>query len=113
MTRIEVKEWNGQFSNKGVLTTIRRKIQGGQMSGTILVDLEGAVLTPEQLAALKKGWLDYKVKFCGSVASLPHPLPENVSVKGLTDRSPTGGASATNRTQTDPAEGHKPGNEAR
>ena len=109
MTRIEVKEWNGQFSNKGVLTTIRRKIEGGQMSGTILVDLEGAVLTSEQLAALKKGWLDYKVKFCGSVASLPHPLPENVSVKGLTDRPPTGGDSAINSKKTDSTHGHEPG----
>ncbi len=78
MTRIEVKAWNGQFENKGVLTRIRRKIEGSQASGTVLVDLEGAVLTPEQLAALKKGWLDYKVKFCGSTLTATVPLPPNI-----------------------------------
>ncbi len=67
------------------------------MSGTVLIDLEGAFMTHEQVAEITRGWLDYKVKCCGSVASLPHPLPENVSVKASTKRPQTGGDSATNR----------------
>ena len=74
MTRIEVKRWNGQFDRPSVLTTIRRKIQGAQVSGTVLIDLESAVMTQQQVAEITRGWLDYKVKCCGSVASLPHPL---------------------------------------
>ena len=77
MVRIELKNWNGQFDNKGVLDRIRRKIEGGQASGTVLVDCEDAVLTPEQLAYIKAGFAPHKVKLCGSIATLPYPVPEN------------------------------------
>lgn len=77
MVRIELKNWNGQFHNKGVLDRIRRKIEGGQASGTVLVDCEDAVLTKEQLAYLQAGYAPHKVRFCGSISTLPYPVPEN------------------------------------
>jgi hypothetical protein len=75
MIRIHVREWNNRFDRPGVLDIVRRKITGSQMGHTVLVDFEDAVLTGEQMAYVMRGFLDYKVKFCGSVASLPHPLP--------------------------------------
>jgi hypothetical protein len=78
MIRIEIKNWNGQFANRGVLAQIRRKIQGGQGAGTVLIDFEGALLTPEQVTIISAGWLAHKVKSCGSPLTALVPLPENI-----------------------------------
>jgi hypothetical protein len=78
MVRIEVRLWNGQFANKGVLDVIRRKIEGGQAGATVLIDFEGAVLTPQQVVYICRGWLPYKVKACGTPLTALVPLPENI-----------------------------------
>ena len=77
MTRIEVRQWNMQFDRPGMLDLVRRKIAGSQANGTVLVDFESTILNAEQVAYLMAGWAPSKVKFCGSVLSLPHPVPEN------------------------------------
>ncbi len=78
MRRIEIKNWNGQFSNRGVLELIRRKIQGAQGAGTALIDFEDAILSAEQVAYISGGWLAHKVKSCGSPLTALVPLPENI-----------------------------------
>ncbi len=80
MTRLEIRRWNGQIARPGMLAVIRRKIEAMQAHGTVLVDCEGSTATAEQVAVLMSGFPPHKVKFCGSSAALPHPLPGNVSV---------------------------------
>jgi len=79
MTRLCLNRWRGQFEHPAVIPIIRRKIRGSIVSErTVLVDLEGAGITQEQAAEIMVGWSEREVKFCGSIHSLPVPLPADV-----------------------------------
>lgn len=54
---------------------IKRKIEAAQAGSTLLVDWEGANVTPEQVRFLMAGFPAHRVRFIGHPATLPHPLP--------------------------------------
>ncbi len=86
MRRLELSRWRGQFDRPAVIRTIRRKIRGSIMEGSVLVDFEGSGVTQQQAAEIMAGFDAQTVKFCGCVHSLPHPLPEGVVIPAAKPR---------------------------
>jgi hypothetical protein len=81
MRRLLINRWRGQLHHAVVIEMIRRKIRGTIVSDkTVLVDVEGTDIIGKQAAQLLDGWSDREVKFCGSVHTLPYPLPGNVVI---------------------------------
>jgi hypothetical protein len=72
MRRIEVRIYNFQFENEGVLRRLRRKIERATKQGEcILLDGEDvAGITPEQVASLLNGLDPSKVRIAGFPAYL-------------------------------------------
>jgi len=105
MRRLLLNRWRGQFDHPSVIRIIRRKIRGTvESERTVLVDLEGTGITPEQAVKIMQGWDAHEVKFCGCPYTHPHPLPEGVVVPTLPAQSrskppayrpPTGGDGQT------------------
>jgi hypothetical protein len=80
MTRLELRTWNGQYSRRGVIERIRRKILGRLQEGCVLIDLEGVTgISPAHLSRLLDGWPEDRVKICGCGESLRYPLPPGVN----------------------------------
>jgi hypothetical protein len=79
MTRLELRIWNGQLDNRGVIQRIRKKIRGRLQDGCVLVDLEGVTgISPDHLLLLLDSWPEDRIKICGCGESLCYPLPPGV-----------------------------------
>jgi hypothetical protein len=78
MTRLELRSFNGQFRNRGVVERIRRRIQGRVRDGQcVLLDFEGVEISAQELARILEGWPADRVKSCGMREVLRFPLPFN------------------------------------
>lgn len=77
MRRLEVKVYNHQFQNRGVLTRIRRKLERSVTQGEcVLFDGEGVEgLSPQDLYSLVAGLPENKIRHIGFTALRPFPLP--------------------------------------
>jgi hypothetical protein len=67
LRRVEIKNYNGLYRNRGVLARIRRKIEGAILQGEcVLLDGEGVVgLTAEDLAVLIRDLPAEKLRVAG------------------------------------------------
>jgi hypothetical protein len=77
LRRLEVKVYNHQFQNRGVLARIRRKLERAVTQGEcVLLDGEGVEgLSPQDLYALVAGLPENKIRAIGFPALRPFPLP--------------------------------------
>ena len=77
MRRLEIKVYNHQFQNRGVLARIRRKLERSVTQGEcVLLDGEGVEgLSPQDLYALVAGLPENKIRAIGFPALRPFPLP--------------------------------------
>jgi hypothetical protein len=77
LRRLEVKVYNHQFQNRGVLARIRRKLVRSVTQGEcVLLDGEGVEgLSPQDLYALVAGLPENKIRAIGFPALRPFPLP--------------------------------------
>ena len=79
MIRLELARWRGRTGRPAVVRLIRRKIRGGiQSSRTILIDFERTGATKKETIEIMAGWDPATAKGCGSIHTLPYPLPEDV-----------------------------------
>ena len=67
MRRIEIKQWNGQFSSPKVIEKIRRKIAGAiHTHHTVLIDFEDVKDIPHgAYSRITEGWNEEYVKIAG------------------------------------------------
>lgn len=77
MRRLEIRVYNHQFQNRGVLARIRRKLVRSAAQGEcVLLDGEGVEgLSPQGLYALIAGLPEDKIRAIGFVSLRPFPLP--------------------------------------
>jgi len=77
LRRLEIKVYNHQFQNRGVLARIRRKLERSVTQGEcVLLDGEGVEgLAPQDLYALVVGLPENKIRPIGFPALRPFPLP--------------------------------------
>jgi hypothetical protein len=82
MTRFELRRFNGQWENRGVIRRIRRKIEARvRMGECVLLDGEGVVgLSEASLNTILDSLPEDKVRVVGISSLQPFPiLPEPVS----------------------------------
>jgi len=77
MRRFELRAYNGQWENRGVITRLRRKLERCAAQGEcVLLDGEGVEgLSSQQLYALVRGLPENKVRPAGFPALRPFPVP--------------------------------------
>jgi hypothetical protein len=77
MRRLDLRVYNGQFANRGVMQRIRHKIERSVAQGEcVLVDGEDVVAFPtDQLRILVAGFPREKVRIIGFPSLRPFPLP--------------------------------------
>ena len=80
MRRLELRAYNGQWDNRGVITRLRRKLERCAAQGEcVLLDGEDVVgLTPQALYVLVMGLPENKIKAIGFPTLRPFPLPSRV-----------------------------------
>ena len=77
MRRLELRTYNGQWDNRGVIMRLRHKLERCAAQGEcVLLDGEDVVgLSPQALYALVMGLPESKIKPIGFPALRPVPLP--------------------------------------
>ena len=80
MRRLELRVYNGQWDNRGVVTRLRRKLERCAAQGECVLldgeDVQG--LSPQALHVLVMGLPENKVKAIGFPALRPFPLPSGL-----------------------------------
>jgi hypothetical protein len=85
LIRIELNRWRGKTGHPAVIQTIRRKIRGGiESQRTVLIDFERTGVTKKEVIEIMTGWDPATAKGCGSIHTLPYPLPADVRIGRVT-----------------------------
>ncbi len=80
MRRLELRAYNGQWDNRGVVTRLRRKLERCAAQGECVLldgeDVQG--LSPQALHVLVMGLPENKIRPVGFPALRPFPLPSGL-----------------------------------